>query len=971
MLNLKNKTMAILIAAILTISMSASLILIPNANAHTPVWNIPTYAYIVAAPSPIGIGQNAHVYMWLNPVYGVAGGSTAAVGTNGSTASAALIANSYRFKNYNLTITAPDGHATTQIFDTIFDTTSNQFTQFIPDQIGTYTLEFTFPGQTYGENGNGYENSVMINDTYLPSHASTTLTVQQDPIADPINSYPLPQQYWSHPIYAENTDWWAISSDWLGQGSGPVNGYGGSANSILYHPDGIGPLTSHVMWTRPLQFGGVVGGDPFIKGGTTPGDGGAKGAVYYEGSSYQPRFTNPIIVSGYLIYTEPVSFTGPRSGPTTAIDLRTGKILWSRDDVPSLSFAYTFNVWDQDQHGTFPPILFTSNFGQAFDAYTGDPMFNVINVPSGIAIGGPSGEQLRYAIANAGTSTNKQYYLAEWNSSKLWQYDINPYTGGGSTSPSVINASNGVLVGSVPIPITGASGTTPTGGFASVPYGSSIIINANIPLNSTTVGFGGHGLTTYDWNVSLPIVNTMPPPYPTINTVTGQLNPVNPNANPVTILAGRAGDMLLCRNGSLPSGFSGAPAGSSAGLGYPQLPYTYFAINLNESRGAIGSILWMKTYDPPAGNVTQFQSAVDFDSQVFVLQDWETIGYSGYSLVDGSLLWTTEPQNDWNYYFDPGQPTLGTAAYGNFYNAGFGGIVYCYDIKSGQLKWTYGNGGEGNSTNGGLQIFYGTYPTELQAIANGVVYIASDEHTIPNPIYKGSYLRAINATDGTEIWQLSLYPSEWTFSAGLQMAVADGYLTAMNGLDNNVYSIGRGPSSTSVEAQAFDTSIVIRGRVTDISAGTKQDTQMADFPNGVPVASDASMKDWMGYVYQQKPFYDNFTGVDVSIDVLDSNGNYRNIGSATTDRYGMYSLTWTPDIPGDFQVYATFAGTNGYWPSTSETTFTVAEPHPTLAPTAAPPASNTDTYLMISAIAIIVVIIIGFAALFLALRKRP
>ncbi|HLN89404.1 MAG TPA: hypothetical protein VK253_05000, partial [Candidatus Binatia bacterium] len=497
-MKIPKKTTAITIAVLLTLSIIATTmtITIPTTSAHSPPWNIPTYAYIVAAPDPIGVGQQAHVYMWLNPVYGVSGGSTAAIGTNGSTASAALIANNYRFHNYNLTIVAPDGTSTTQIFPIISDTTSNQFTRFTPDQVGTYTLIFNFPGQKYGENGNGYEKSVVINDTYLPSIASTTLNVQQTAVPDAINSYPLPQQYWTHPIYGENTDWWAISSDWLGQGSGPVNGYGGSANSILYHPDGVGPLTSHVMWTRPLQFGGVVSGNPFVAGGTTPGDGGVKGAIYYEGSSYQPRFNNPIIISGMLFYTQPVSFTGPNSGPVTAIDLRSGQVLWSRSDVPPLSFGYIFNVWDQDQHGTFPPILFTSNFARGFDAYTGEALFNVTNVPSGPAIGGPSGEQLRYVIANAGTIANPQYYLAQWNSSKLWQYDINPYTGGGSTSPSVINASNGVLLGTLPIPLAGATGTPPSGvGFASVPKGSTVIVDANIPLNSTTLGFGGHGLT--------------------------------------------------------------------------------------------------------------------------------------------------------------------------------------------------------------------------------------------------------------------------------------------------------------------------------------------------------------------------------------------------------------------------------------------------------------------------------------------
>ena len=78
---------------------------------------------------------------------------------------------------------------------------------------------------------------------------------------------------------------------------------------------------------------------------------------------------------------------------------------------------------------------------------------------------------------------------------------------------------------------------------------------------------------------------------------------------------------------------------------------------------------------------------------------------------------------------------------------------------------------------------------------------------------------------------------------------------------------------------------------------------------------DSVMGDWMGYVYQQKPLPTNFKGVTVDISVLDANGNYRSIGTATTDANGNYNLIWTPDISGNYQVVATFAGTNGYWPS--------------------------------------------------------
>ncbi|MGB8275394.1 MAG: hypothetical protein WCF16_09035, partial [Alphaproteobacteria bacterium] len=333
--------------------MAISLIALPTANAHTPPWNIPTYAYIVAAPDPIGVGQTAHVYMWLDAVFGAAGGTTPSVGTNGSTTSSALLSNNYRFHNYQLTITSPNGTVTTQTFDVISDTTSSQFTRFTPNEAGIYIFNFTFPGQDFNTYDH-YENSILVNDTYLGSSASTTLTVQEEPIPEPITSYPLPSEYWTRPIYGENTDWWAISSDWLGSGFPVPAGY---TSSTLYHGDAVGPRTSHIMWTRQLQFGGVVGGNPFVDGGSNP-NGAVPGAMYFEGSSYAPRFNNPIIISGHLFYTEVASFTGSdifggsATGPTVCVDLRTGKQLWSNPNMPLLSFGYIYNVWNPDQHGT-------------------------------------------------------------------------------------------------------------------------------------------------------------------------------------------------------------------------------------------------------------------------------------------------------------------------------------------------------------------------------------------------------------------------------------------------------------------------------------------------------------------------------------------------------------------------------------------------------------------------------------------
>jgi hypothetical protein len=166
--------------------------------------------------------------------------------------------------------------------------------------------------------------------------------------------------------------------------------------------------------------------------------------------------------------------------------------------------------------------------------------------------------------------------------------------------------------------------------------------------------------------------------------------------------------------------------------------------------------------------------------------------------------------------------------------------------------------------------------------------------------------------------------------------------------------------------------VVIRGSVKDISAGTTQNEQSADFPNGVPAVSDASMAAWMEYVYMQKPMPTNVTGVSVAIDVIDSNGNQRQIGTATTDASGMFTLTWTPDIVGNFTVVASFAGSNSYYGSSAETSFVAtAAPAATAVPTATP-TSVADVYFVPAIAGLFVLIIIVLAAvLVLMLRKRP
>jgi hypothetical protein len=450
----------------------------------------------------------------------------------------------------------------------------------------------------------------------------------------------------------------------------------------------------------------------------------------------------------------------------------------------------------------------------------------------------------------------------------------------------------------------------------------------------------------YNWNISIPWRNTMAS---------------------MTVVKAWHGDKMLCYEGALP-GLGPFASGSFA-------PYSYFAVNLNASKGAVGSVLWKNTLNAPPGNVTVIVAGFDQLSSVFVESHKQTRQWVGYSLETGQKLWgPVGDQPAFDYYgSDFGGGIVGNVAYGKLYYSGFAGICYCYDAYTGDLLWTYGNGGEGNSTNSGFTTGQTNYPTYITAIANGVIYMETTEHTIPTPIYKGAMTRAISATDGTELWTLSAYTGGG--GSTTSYAVADGFTNFFNGYDNQIYTLGRGPSATTVEAPKVGIehgkSLVITGTVTDVSAGTLQDEQSVKFPDGVPAVSDDSMTEWMGYVYQQKPRPTDVTGVPVVLSVLDSNNNYREIGTVTTNSDGFYSLQWTPDIPGKYTVYASFAGSDGYWPSHAVSAFAV-DPAPVETPPETPEEqpSMADVWLLPGIGIIVAAIAVVGAILALMLRKR-
>ena len=560
-----------------------------------------------------------------------------------------------------------------------------------------------------------------------------------------------------------NSNWWSISSNWLGTGA---PGYSTGLLGASFPGDAVGSQTAHVMWTKTLQDGGIAGGNNYV----------IQGDSYFEGSAYNNRFNNPIIINGFLYYREPMSFQGGNNGRTVCVDLTTGKEVWSSAIMPSLSFGYLYDVQDPNQHGIYPPILIASIGGSflgppvpvtwmAFDAYTGNFMFNISNIPTGTKVMGPNGEYLIVSLVNLGTPVSPNYYLQEWNSSRLWtgQYS------GSSTSPAVVP------------PIT--NGLDPR---------------------------------MFDFNVSVSALNTMP-------------------GSP-TLESAFLNNMIIVENGALPSGGNNA-------FGAPSVtPYTYSAYSLKT--GSIGTQIWTNTLNAPSGNLTVSYTGADQTANsgtgVFAEYYQETTQYVGYSMATGKQIWgPTTPQASLNF-FSTGYTGQGaTIAYGKIYTGGYSGVVYCFDMTNGNLLWTYGNDGAGNSTSGGLQTAR-PYPTVIYAIGNDVVYTFTSEHTVETPIYKGALARAINATDGTEIWTLS----DDNNGGSTYGAIADGFATFFNGYDQQIYTVGRGPSQTAVSAPhaglSYGQSVVISGSVLDSSAGTKQNQQASKLPNGIACASDAS-----------------------------------------------------------------------------------------------------------------------------------
>ncbi len=398
-----------------------------------------------------------------------------------------------------------------------------------------------------------------------------------------------------------------------------------------------------------------------------------------------------------------------------------------------------------------------------------------------------------------------------------------------------------------------------------------------------------------------------------------------------------------------------------------------------------GQLLW----GPLNQTISQYQDVAVIGARngVYILHDKDTNEAYGYSLQTGQKLWGPV-QLTGNAY-----STISRAAeiaYGTAFIWDFGGYVNALNATTGVILWTF------QAEDAGYDTPYGIYPLwqfGTEGVADGKIFLSQSRMYNP-PLFPNASRIVLDCATGDLVW------SEMGFYGREPAAFADGYMLQFNSYDNQIYSVGKGPTKTTVSAPQTalpsGTSVLISGMVTDESPGTKDSDRTARFPNGVPAIADANMSSWMEYLYMQQPKPADLTGVTVHLTAIDPNGNSQEIGNAVSNSLGNYAITWTPPVPGLYTVTATFAGSESYYTSESGVSFlvstassasAVATPAQTSAPAVSstpapvqtaspspspavqPPTSALPTTTFVAIGAAVVIIIAAAAALILRKRK--
>lgn len=450
------------------------------------------------------------------------------------------------------------------------------------------------------------------------------------------------------------------------------------------------------------------------------------------------------------------------------------------------------------------------------------------------------------------------------------------------------------------------------------------------------------------------IGNTTVPNYRLINwTITGSS----------TDITSRVVSNTSYARSSLPS-FIDWNVGLGANVAQNEIYGTRIAQTITGINAYTGAEIW----GPVRVEAPQYSGSCTIadNGKICILSMWGNL--IALNLADGKIAWESPTMN-----YPWGATAFGVygvaSAYGMVFRPSYDGI-YAYNWTDGSQVWfapryppapfespytEYAGGPE-------------TYPGQTAVrIADGKVYIYDGEHSPQQPRTRGWSLYAFDVYTGKQLWKFAIGGSIMFGSEPSIGPIIDGYLymPATNGI---TYIIGRGKSATTVTAPdvavPLGTAFTIKGTVLDQSPAQ---------PNTACVSKD-SMTTQMNYLHLQYPvdgIWHNETilGVPVALSAIDSNGNYIDIGTTTTNGYyGSFGMSWTPPKQDTYTIMATFATDESYGSSGASTAVTVG-PAPTIAPTQEPtqaPADNTGL-LYATLAAVIIAIAISLFTLF---RKR-
>ncbi|MCW4047490.1 MAG: PQQ-binding-like beta-propeller repeat protein, partial [Candidatus Bathyarchaeota archaeon] len=600
---------------------------------------------------------------------------------------------------------------------------------------------------------------------------------------------------------------------------------------------------------------------------------------YWSTSQYWPKFA-PVIINGIMYSTWYTATTGYSNG-VMATDLYTGKTLWVVNTTNALRCGMVTEWKTINAYGCIGPYIWTTGTLPAAD--TGGTL-----------------------IANQGTQWNMydaltgKYVLSVVNgTTPVWTTDEHGHMIGyyiNSTVGTMTTYGNPPQQTGFPQPVTG---------YVNIKAGAPVLVCFNMSQalaynpsgRSQSWGWAPAQNTVIDWGRGVMWA------VPVYNNISGV--PINP---PLAINGITDNAVIMTAGFVYGQGTGGEMAG-------------WLVVAAQDA--TTGAYLWAKNL-----TYTDTDVLAPFTRIQMQIQDglWiiANMGYNWHVQAFNARTGTTAWKNTLEG-FNGAQPNhydvfnlKSWSGPGVIYYLGFGGDLWCFNVTTGKQLWYTNTTALIGSP--GIETPYNIWPLwvfNCACMTNDVAYFAIGHEYNP-PLFHGAQLLALNVTDGSLIWKELDMSVEST-------SIAYGILLSRNCYDNMIYAFGKGPSAVTVTAPDVGvttaTPVTIRGTVMDVSPGTKylaqpdvtmtkQNEVALRFPNGVPCVSDESQSAWMEYVYQQQPLPTNTTGVLITIDVIDSNNNYRTIGTTTSDTTGSFSFTWTPDIPGDFTVIATFAGSN-------------------------------------------------------------